>query len=59
MLVFSLSRAQTLAPASTDALCTLFDRYAPILWIIALVFAAAFYAVLRIDQPVQQVVSIS
>jgi MFS family permease len=50
VLAFFLAGAQALAPVGAGALYTLFGRYEPVLWIVTLIFALAFGAVLRIER---------
>jgi predicted MFS family arabinose efflux permease len=54
VLALFLAGAQALAPVGAGALYTLFGRYEPVLWLIAIIFGAAFCAVLRTDQPMRR-----
>ena len=51
--------APTLAPVGAGALYTVFGRYEPVLWIVILIFALAFGAVLRTEQSRPAVIATS
>ncbi|MFN8504016.1 MFS transporter [Kouleothrix sp.] len=51
VIAFFLAGAQALAPVGSGALYMVFGRYEPVLWIVILIFALAFGAVLRTEQP--------
>jgi predicted MFS family arabinose efflux permease len=50
VLAFFLAGAQALAPVGAGALYTVFGHYEPVLWLITLIFALAFGAVLCAEQ---------
>jgi MFS family permease len=59
VLAFFLAGAQALAPVGAGALYTVFGRYEPVLWIVILIFALAFGAVLRTEQSRPSVIATS
>jgi MFS family permease len=59
VLAFFLAGAQALAPVGAGALYTVFGRYEPVLWIVVVIFALAFGAVLRTEQSSSAVIAAS
>jgi hypothetical protein len=59
VLAFFLAGAQALAPVGAGALYTVFDHYEPVLWIVTVIFALAFGAVLRTEQSNSAVIATS
>lgn len=59
VLAFFLAGAQALAPVGAGALYSLFGGYEPVLWIVVLIFALGFGAVLRVEQSASAVTALS